>query len=71
MNCNITIAGHDYSVEFDYDITAHGTPDGWIEPGGPPRLAFSSPLPVIRLLSWAAPLPIAPQGPAACATPSI
>ena len=35
MNCNITIAGHDYSVEFGYDITAHRTPDGWTEPGDP------------------------------------
>ena len=35
MKCNIIIAGHDYSVEFDYDITSHGTSPSWTDPGDP------------------------------------
>lgn len=35
MNLNITIAGHNYSVEFEYKITAHSTPSSWTDPGDP------------------------------------
>ena len=35
MNHNIVIAQHDYSVEFDYVITSHGTSSSWTDPGDP------------------------------------